>query len=319
MSEFDLIQRYFTRPTPGATLGVGDDAALLQVGEGMELAVSTDMLVSGTHFFPEADPYMLGHKTLAVNLSDLAAMGARPRWATLALSLPEADDHWLQQFSAGFFALADKHGIELVGGDTTKGPLNLCVTVMGEVPRGKALRRSGAQAGDDIWVSGLVGAAALGLAHLRGELELPEDARVYCLAALHQPLPRADLGLMLRDLAHSAIDISDGLLADLGHILDASGVAAEVRYDKLPKVSMFEPCGVLSAQTEQRCVLAGGDDYELCFTVPVARREQVEMLALRLSVPLTRIGQIVSGRGCKVRDETGSVISIEKAGYDHFA
>ena len=194
MSEFDLIKRYFTRATPSATLGVGDDAALLNVTEGMELAVSTDMLVSGTHFLPDADPYLLGHKTLAVNISDLAAMGATPRWATLALSLPRADESWLQQFSAGFFALADEYGVELIGGDTTRGPLNLSVTIMGEVPRGKALRRSGAQAGDDIWVSGTLGEAALGLAQLQGKISLPENERITCLAALHQPLPRVALG-----------------------------------------------------------------------------------------------------------------------------
>src|SRR5512135_15982 len=201
LSEFDLIQPFFTRATPGAILGVGDDAALLHVAEGMELAVSTDMLVSGTHFLPDADPFLLGHKTLAVNLSDLAAMGAVPRWATLALSMPSADESWLQRFSAGFFAVADEHGVELVGGDTTRGPLNLCVTIMGEVPRGKALRRSGAQAGDDIWVSGTLGEAALGLAHLQGKVALPDSARAICLAALHQPQPRIALGLALRGTA----------------------------------------------------------------------------------------------------------------------
>ncbi|MDP1636422.1 MAG: thiamine-phosphate kinase, partial [Gallionellaceae bacterium] len=218
MSEFDLIKRFFTRPAPGAILGVGDDAALLRVGEGMELAVSTDMLVSGTHFLPDADPFLLGHKALAVNLSDLAAMGATPRWATLAIALPSADEDWLRRFSDGFFVLADEFGVELVGGDTTRGPLNLCVTIMGEVPQGRALRRDGAQAGDDIWISGTLGDAALGLAQLQGKTVLPDDMRERCLAALQQPQPRIALGMALRGIAHSAIDISDGLLADLGHI-----------------------------------------------------------------------------------------------------
>lgn len=319
MSEFDLIRRYFTRPTPGAVLGVGDDAALLQVAAGMELAVSTDMLVSGTHFFPDADPYLLGYKTLAVNLSDLAAMGATPRWATLALSLPDADANWLQRFSDGFFALAIEHGVELVGGDTTRGPLTLSVTIMGEVPQGKALRRSGAHVGDDIWVSGTLGEAALGLANLRGKIMLPESARTFCLAALHKPQPRVSLGLALRGIANSAIDISDGLLADLGHILECSKVAAEVRYDKLPKPSLSASGGDEIPELVQRCVLSGGDDYELCFTAPFAQRVEIEMLATRLDLPLSRIGNIVSGHGCKVRGEGGSVLELKESGYDHFA
>ncbi len=319
MSEFDLIRRYFTRPTPGSVLGVGDDAALLSVGEGMELAVSTDMLVSGTHFFPDADPFLLGHKTLAVNLSDLAAMGATPRWATLALSLPSAEPDWLRRFSEGFFALADEFGVDLVGGDTTRGPLNLSVTIMGEVPRGKALRRSGAQAGDDIWVSGTLGEAALGLAHLQGKVALPDDSRSTCLDALHRPQPRVALGLALRDIAHSAIDISDGLLGDLGHILECSSAAAEVTYDRLPKPAVQIPGGSKLKELVQQCVLSGGDDYELCFTAPVALRTEVEKLAIRLGQPLSRIGNIVSGRGCKVRSENGNVMEINESGYDHFA
>lgn len=319
MSEFDLIRRYFTRPTPNTNLGVGDDAALMTVSPGMELAVSTDMLVGGTHFYLDTDPRQLGHKTLAVNLSDLAAMGAQPRWATLSLSLPQAHDDWLRAFSEGFFALAEAHGVELVGGDTTRGPLNLCVTIMGEVPQGQALRRSGAQVGDDIWVSGVLGEAALGLAQLQDQVHLPEGARQTCLAALQQPLPRVDLGLALRGLAHSAIDISDGLLADLKHILDSSNVAAEVRYDRLPKCSYFALSGEDMDKLSQDCVLAGGDDYELCFTAPLARREEIMALADPLRLPLTRVGKIVSGQGCKLRAADGSVMKIEKEGYDHFA
>lgn len=315
MSEFDLIRCYFTRPASGAVLGVGDDAALLQVAEGMELAVSTDMLVCGTHFFPDADPFLLGHKTLAVNLSDLAAMGAVPRWATLALSLPAADEGWLQRFSEGFFALADAYGVELVGGDTTRGPLNLSVTIMGEVPRGSALRRSGARAGDDVWVSGTLGRAALGLAHLQGSIELPGDDRSRCLAALHRPQPRVDLGLALRGIAHSAIDISDGLLADLGHILECSHVGAELEYAAIPADALRGVDGSLL----RHCVLSGGDDYELCFTVPVAKRSEVEALAARLSLSLTRIGAIVKGPGCTVHSADGSVMTTKEAGYDHFA
>ncbi len=332
MSEFDLIRRYFTRATPLSVLGVGDDAALLRVGIGMELAVSTDMLVSGTHFFADADPFLLGHKTLAVNLSDMAAMGATPRWATLALSLPQADEDWLQRFSAGFFALADEHGIELVGGDTTRGPLNLCVTIMGEVPRGEALRRSGAQVGDDIWVSGTLGAAALGLAHLQGKMALPEDARIHCLAALHQPQPRVALGLALRGVASSAIDISDGLLADLGHILECSQLGAEIFLAKIPSFprrressesikldSRLRGNDDIDEVLAQHCILSGGDDYELCFTASPAQRDVIDVLAGRLQLPLTRIGSICAEQICMVRAADGSVMKIEEGGYDHFA
>ncbi|MBI1174949.1 MAG: thiamine-phosphate kinase [Sideroxydans sp.] len=316
MSEFDLIKRYFTHATPGAELGVGDDAALLRVAPGMTLAVSSDMLVSGTHFLPDADPYLLGHKTLAVNLSDMAAMGATPRWATLALSLPQADEGWLQKFSAGFFALAERHGVELVGGDTTRGPLNLCVTIMGEVPQRAALRRSGAQAGEDIWVSGTLGDAALALAHLQGRVALPAADFASCMPALHQPQPRVVLGVALRGIASSAIDVSDGLLADLGHILESSAVGAELSLAALPvsaavRAQLVQPEG-------RRCVLAGGDDYELCFTAPATHRDELQQLSHKLGLPLARIGTIVSGNRCTVHSEDGSIINIRESGYDHF-
>lgn len=314
MSEFDLIHKYFTRSTPSAELGVGDDAALLRVSDGKELAISTDMLVSGTHFFPDADPFQLGHKTLAVNLSDLAAMGAVPRWATLSLSLPNIDEAWLEKFSEGFFALADDNGVELIGGDTTRGPLNLCVTIMGEVPRGKALRRDGAQVGDDIWVSGKLGQAALGLANLQGKFKFYGEVRDECLKALHQPQPRVSLGLALRGIANSAIDISDGLLADLGHILERSNVGAELEIEALPIVD-----DGIEKDVAQQCALAGGDDYELCFTAPESQRDVLMALAEQLKFPLTRIGHIKAELGCVVRDGEGKAMKIEKGGYDHFA
>lgn len=322
MSEFDLIQRYFTRATPGAVLGVGDDAALLKVGDGMQLAVSTDMLVSGTHFFPDADPLLLGHKTLAVNLSDLAAMGATPRWATLALSLPSAAEDWLEKFSRGFFSLADQHGVELVGGDTTRGPLNLSVTIMGEVPAGSALRRDNAQVGDDVWVSGTLGEAALALAHLQERIVLPQETFAACSVRLHQPQPRVALGLALRGIAHSAIDISDGLLADLGHVVARSQVGAEIEFDALPCSSACRALVKSDMQWDaliQRCILAGGDDYELCFTVPGVRRAEIEKIAAALAVPLTRIGKIVQGCGCTVYSADGKTMRVKEPGYDHFA
>ncbi|MGA8147632.1 MAG: thiamine-phosphate kinase [Gallionellaceae bacterium] len=316
MSEFDLIRRYFTRACPGAELGVGDDAALLRVDNGMELAVSTDMLVSGTHFFPGADPFLLGHKTLAVNLSDMAAMGAQPRWATLALSLPQAEEAWLQKFSDGFFSVAQRFGVELVGGDTTRGPLNLCVTILGLVPQGMALRRAGAQAGDDVWVSGKLGDAALALAHLQGKVRLSAEELAACSDSLHRPEPRVALGQLLRGVAHGAIDISDGLLADLGHILECANVGAEIKFDALPVSRVLR--SRLDQPVGKHCALAGGDDYELCFTAPIARRNDLEDISMNLDLPLTRIGAIVAGNGCKVLAADGNVISIGEAGYDHF-
>lgn len=313
MSEFDLIRRHFTRATPNALLGIGDDAALLQVSEGSVLAVSSDMLVSGTHFFADADPYLLGHKTLAVNLSDMAAMGAAPRWATLALSLPSEDDAWLEAFSAGFFALAQQFGVELIGGDTTRGPLNLCVTIMGEVPQKLALRRDGAQVGDEVWVSGTLGDAALGLAHLQGKFSLPKEARIHCLAALHKPMPRVALGLALRGIATGAIDISDGLLADLGHILECSNVGAEIEFSLLPVSDLIKAIELL-----QHCALSGGDDYELCFTASAAHHAEILRIRERLNLPLSHIGKIVAGQGCVVHDAQGNPLNIESTGYDHF-
>lgn len=321
MSEFELIRRYFTRATPSALLGVGDDAALLQVSAGHVLAVSSDMLVCGTHFFADADPYLLGHKALAVNLSDMAAMGAAPRWATLAISLPRVneagvDEIWLERFSAGFFALAQLYGVELVGGDTTAGPLNLSVTIMGEVPQGVALQRNGAQLGDEIWISGTLGDAALALAHLQKRIILSETEFSACALALHQPQPRIALGLALRGMANSAIDISDGLLADLGHILDASNVGAHLDFSLLPTSAHLS--AHLRSPLGKQCVLAGGDDYELCFTASADRHAELLLLSEQLDLPLTCVGTIVAQRGCVVQDAQGDLIHFEKGGYEHF-
>ena len=315
-SEFGLIARYFTRPTPNAILGVGDDAALLQVSPGHELAVSTDMLVAGTHFLADADPRRLGWKALAVNISDLAAMGATPRWATLALSLPQADEAWLAAFAAGLFDCAKRYEVELIGGDTTRGPLNLCVSIMGEVPAGQALRRDAAQAGDDIWVSGPLGGAALGLAARLGRMALAEPARGDCLRLLETPQPRVALGLALRGIAHAAIDISDGLLADLGHILERSGLGAELRFDAIPAHAALAPS--LAEDWAQNCLLAGGDDYELCFTAAAAERSGIAAIASELQLPLARIGHITPAGLCLL-DRTGQAMPMARSGYDHFA
>jgi thiamine-monophosphate kinase len=325
-SEFDLIARYFTRPVRRARLGVGDDCALLIVGPGMELAISTDMLVAGTHFFPGTDPRRLGHKTLAVNLSDLAAMGAAPSSALLSIALPGADETWVEEFAAGFFALADLHGVELVGGDTTRaapgGALVLNVTILGEVPAGQAIRRSGARAGDDVWVSGTLGDAALGLAALKGELrgqdQLAAHDRDFCVARLEMPTPRIGLGLALRGIAHGMLDLSDGLAGDLAHIARASGVGARIDVDALPLSA------ALRGQPRElalRCALAGGDDYELCFTAPVSARAQVEAAGQGAGVAVTRIGdmQALGDAPVSYIDGAGRALDLRLSGYDHFS
>lgn len=315
--EFDLIARHFTRATPGAVLGVGDDCALLAPTPGMQLAVSTDMLLEGRHFSPQDSPAGLGHKSLAVNLSDLAAMGATPRWATLAIALPEENDAWLTAFARGFFRMADMHAIELVGGDTTRGALTISLTVMGEVPPGQALRRDGAQAGDEIWVSGVIGSAALALAYRQGRLFMEQIDAAKVLPALYLPTPRIELGLALRGLASSAIDISDGLLGDLGHILERSHVGATLEFSALPTLPVTQ--AYLHEVVARDCVLAGGDDYELCFTAPASKRNAVLAAAASASVAVTRIGHIHAEPGLTVIDANGQPLHVDKTGYDHFA
>ena len=316
-SEFDLIRRHFLQPTPSAVLGPGDDCALLVPSAGMELAITTDMLVEGTHFLPTVSPELLGWKAVAVNLSDLAAMGAQPRWLLLAGSLPSADEEWLASFAGGLFACSTRFAVELVGGDTTRGPLNLCLTALGELPAGSALRRDRARLGDDLWVSGLPGRAALGLAHLQGRTQLPPALATSCLAALQQPQPRVELGLELRrrGLANAAIDISDGLLADLAHILDRSAVGAEILVSALPQL----PAGV-ALELARNCQLSGGDDYELVFSAPPGARSAIGELADQLALPLTRCGRIVEAAGgLRLLDADGRPLASEQRGFDHFA
>jgi thiamine-monophosphate kinase len=351
MGEFDLIKRFFTRPTPRAVLGVGDDCALLQPRSGMHMAISSDMLVSGRHFFADVDPRTLGHKALAVNLSDLAACGATPVAFTLALSLPEADPAWLEPFSQGLLALADAHGCELIGGDTTQGPLTICITVFGEVPQGQALLRSGAQAGDDIYVSGTLGDASLALAHLQCERAanrpsaataptptVDGHAQLHTMLApadlasarvrLEQPTPRVALGMALRGLATAAADISDGLLGDLGHILERSGAGATLDADTaagllavsqgitLTAVALAAPSVRNSAL---RHVLGGGDDYELVFTVAARHRHTVQAAAQASNTAVTRIGQVDAQPGLRLASRHGTLQAADYAAFDHFA
>jgi thiamine-monophosphate kinase len=307
MDEFELIRRYFSRPSRRALLGVGDDCALLRPNAGLDLAVTTDMLVEGRHFRPDAEPRALGHKALAVNLSDLAAMGATPRWATLALALPAAEAAWLEAFSAGFYQLAERYGVELIGGDTTRGEQRvISITAIGEVPPGMALERSRARLGDDVWISGELGGAALGLVHP----EIAEAAK-----RLHWPEPRVELGERLRGLARAAIDISDGLAGDLGHVAERSQVAAIVQYERIPRPRVFE--NMRAPELERDCVLSGGDDYELAFTAPRAQRHEIESLAAELDVALTQIGTIEAGSGVRILDAQGKPIA-HRGGFDHF-
>ena len=276
MGEFDLIRRFFQRPVRRAALGVGDDCALLAPAPGMQLAVSSDMLVEGRHFFADVDPRLLGHKSLAVNLSDLAACGARPLAFTLALSLPRADAAWTEAFAGGLLALADAHGCELVGGDTTQGPLNICITVFGEVPPGQALLRSGARAGDDIWVSGSLGDARLALEALLDHTTLPPGTLAAARQRLEAPTPRVVLGQALRGIASSALDVSDGLLGDLGHILEQSRVGASLDTRLITPLLDAGRHTPLAIDLLHQCTLSGGDDYELCFTAPADRRDAVQ-------------------------------------------
>ena len=335
--EFELIARYFTRPVPKAVLGVGDDCALLQTAPGMQLAISTDMLVAGRHFFADVDPFLLGHKCLAVNLSDLAACGARPLAFSLALALPlpQAEDAWLEPFAKGLFALADAHECELIGGDTTRGPLTICITVYGEVPADKAalpvptqaLLRSGAQAGDDVYVSGSLGDAALALLALQGRLTLPLDLLHAARERLEQPAPRVALGLALRGIASACADISDGLLGDLGHILARSHCGARLDVDKvLPLLAARQAYAggaaqfdnAYGARTALRCVLAGGDDYELVFTAPVQQRSTLAALSDTLQLPLTCIATIEAAPGLRLVDAQGNAVALDFASFDHF-
>jgi thiamine-monophosphate kinase len=325
-SEFDLIRRFFEKPArdvrPGdrrsrrVSLGIGDDAALLRPSAGMELAVSTDLLLEGRHFRAGADARKLGHKALAVNLSDMAAMGAAPRWATLALGLPAVNEAWLEKFAAGFFALAARFGVELIGGDTTRshaagaepGPIVICITILGEVPTGLALFRAGARPGDDIWVSGELGGAALGLA---------QPGIAAAARRLDEPEPRVELGERLRGLASAAIDVSDGFAQDLGHILERSGAGAVVEYELLPRPA--EVREIKDGKHQAELVLCGGDDYELVFTAPPSHRAEIAHLASELKLALSRVGNVQGGEArLQVLDSRARPMSVGR-GFDHFA
>jgi thiamine-monophosphate kinase len=333
LSEFDLIQRFFKTQSelmlaknPGSVkLGIGDDCALIKIDPTEEIAITSDMLVSGRHFFPDANPEWLGWKALAVNLSDLAAMGAKPAGFTLALALPEPNSAWLEAFSKGLFGIANQYACPLIGGDTTAGPLNICITAFGSIPKNKAICRSGALEGDDIWVSGTVGDARLALAALRHEIELPKEDLASIKARMHQPTPRLDLGIALRNLANSALDVSDGLLGDLKHILTQSSKDAEIFLDQIPKSTTLRK-QALAIQNQYAA--NGGDDYELCFTAPSCERDTMIKLSADLNLPLTQIGSIKSMQRSApeihIVDKNGKELNAQEANlllksFDHFA
>ncbi len=314
--EFELIARYFARPVTRARLGVGDDCALFGSTPGHEWAITTDMLIAGRHFFPSDGPGTIGHKAMAVNLSDLAAMGATPRYALLAIALPSDDEKFLRGFAGGFFGLAQKYGVEVIGGDTTRGGLlTLSVTALGEVPEGQALRRDGARVGDDVWVSGTLGDAALALAHHQGGLQLTTEEAVACFPRLYVPTPRIELGIALRGIATACIDVSDGFAADLGHVLECSGVGAQVTFEALPLSAAA--AAHVEEPAARDCVLAGGDDYELVFTAPPDRRLQIDKIAESLGLRLSRVGSIVAGSDLAVL-RAGEPMILARTGFDHF-
>lgn len=321
-SEFELIKRYFTHPCSQALLGVGDDCALLSAPKQEVLAISSDMLVEGQHFFSGTDPYRLGYKSLAVNLSDLAAMGAKPLAFTLALALPNNNPEWLAAFSKGMMSLAKAHHCDLIGGDTTRGPLTISITILGSVAPQSTLRRDMACIDDDIWVSGELGDARLALAILRGSAEtecvaqsITEHELQQIMARLECPEPRIALGLALYGLAHAAIDISDGLISDLSHILTRSQCGASIYLARLPISAIL----IKQPQTvQQLCLLAGGDDYELCFTAPFSARSAIYAVSHRLKLKLTRIGKVEIQQGLRLLDHNEQIMYFDKTGFDHF-
>jgi thiamine-monophosphate kinase len=312
-SEFKIIERYFKKKMKRTALGIGDDAAIINVQNHDQLVISSDMLVENIHFLKNTNPSHLGWKSLAVNLSDIAAMGAKPKWATLSISLPNINHAWLKKFSEGFFKCADKFGIDLIGGDTTKGPLSISITIMGESKKNKALLRSGAKINDDIWVTGQLGLASMGLANLQGQLKLTPSLKIKCIRALETPCPKISLGSHLSRYANSCIDISDGLIQDLGHILKASKVGASLLLHNLPCEKFIH------TSKQYQFALNGGDDYELLFTANKKNRAYIKKIAKKTNTPVTMIGSITKKKGLSILNEQGKSIKFNAKGFDHFA
>lgn len=316
-SEFELIRRRFTYPTDHTDLGIGDDCALFRTQTNMQTVVSTDMLVEGTHFLPDAHPFDVGWKTAAVNISDIAAMGAAPRWIVLSMALPAAEDAWVDAFSQGFFECCTAFGVDWIGGDTTRGPRALNATVIGEIPTGQAICRNGGRAGDDLWISGQPGLAALGLQHLQKKITLHPDWVEPCLTALHRPQPRVKLGQALRNIASAMLDVSDGVLGDLGHLLESSRCGASLEEALIPFAAPLAACGDKALAREM--LLSGGDDYELLFSASPAHREKIAQISASLELPLTMIGSLSHKAGSIwwVMEDGTTEQGVAK-GYDHF-
>ena len=312
-SEFEIIERYFKKKMKQTALGVGDDAAMIHVRNNYQLAISSDMLIENIHFLKNTNPSHLGWKSLAVNLSDIAAMGATPKWATLSISLPKINHAWLKKFSKGFFKCADKFGIDLIGGDTTRGPLSISITIMGESKKNEALLRSGAKINDDIWVTGQLGLASMGLANLQGQLKLPPRIKMKCIRALEIPTPKTFLGSYLSRYANSCIDISDGLIQDLRHILKASKVGASLLLNDIPCEKFIH------TSKQYQFVLNGGDDYELLFTAAKKNRPFIKKIAKKTNTPVTMIGNITKKKALNILSEQGKSIKFNPKGFDHFA
>jgi len=318
LNEFDLIERFFVRPNTRSdvVVGIGDDAAVCQVPDGHEVVVTTDMLVEGVHFPGNTPPDAIGHKSLAVNISDLAAMGATPAWFTLTLSLPETNEKWLQEFSSGLLSLADTIGIALIGGDTVEGPLSIGIQACGLIPTGTAVLRSGANVGDHIIVTGDLGDAALGIASKLQKLNLPTSDQEYFSQRLNYPSPRYNEGIALRNIASAMIDISDGFVADLGHVLDSSGVGARIELAKIPVSKQYRD---LVDQVRWDPALSGGDDYELCFTVAPGRVNQLKEVACTWDCGIKDIGRIEQETGLRIFDEKDHAYKLSSSGYEHFS
>ena len=312
-SEFEIIEYYFKKKIKQTALGVGDDAAIINVQKDHQLVISSDMLIENIHFLKNTNPSHLGWKSLAVNLSDIAAMGGKPKWATLSISLPKINHVWLKKFSEGFFKCANQFGIDLVGGDTSKGPLSISITIMGEIKKNQGLLRSGAKINDDIWVTGQLGFASMGLASLQGKLKLASSLKVKCIKVLEMPTPKVSLGYHLSRYTNSCIDISDGLIQDLNHILKASKVGATILLNDIPCEKFIH------ASKQYQFVLNGGDDYELLFTAPKKNRPYIEKIAKKTNTAISVIGVITQNKTLKVMDQKGRSISFNKKGFDHFA
>lgn len=318
MKEFDFIRHYLQNKQTDndVLLGIGDDAAIVRPREGFDLCFSSDMLLANRHFFPDVAPEDLACKILAVNLSDMAAMGAIPRWILLSVALPELNESWLRAFCDAFFRICQDNSITLIGGDTTQGEMVFNITIIGELPRGQSLRRSGAKIDDDIWVSGEIGTAAAALQHLLGKLKMPSEMVQNVLPALHCPIPRVALGQALLPIAHAAQDISDGIAQDLSHILQASNVGARIEFDKIPVYRALQ--SLMPSETFEQLVLTGGDDYELIFTASPQMREMIENAGLETGVCVHRIGKITASNTLEIIRANGSLIHLTQQGYDHF-